>query len=92
MQKTALQQRQHQNKIETIEGKNFFLLYCHSLALYEVASTLSNLILQNLLQITGPYSTTRQFLRRRILVYVLQEFATCRAFQTSSAVFLRNGA
>jgi hypothetical protein len=39
MQKTAFQQRRHQNKIETIEGKTFFFLYCHSLALYEVAST-----------------------------------------------------
>jgi hypothetical protein len=39
MQKTTFQQRRHQNKIETIEGKTFFLLYCHSLALYEVAST-----------------------------------------------------
>ncbi len=53
MQKFAFQQRRHQNKIETIEGKTFFLLYCHSLVLYEVAFTWSNLILQNLLQITG---------------------------------------
>jgi hypothetical protein len=59
MQKTAFKQRRHQNKLETIEGKTFFLLYCHSLALYEVASTWSNLILQNLLQITGPYCPVR---------------------------------
>jgi hypothetical protein len=39
MQKTAFQQRRHQNKIETIEGKKIFLLYFHSLALYEAAST-----------------------------------------------------
>jgi hypothetical protein len=39
MQKTAFQQRRHKNKIEAIEGEKFFLLYFHSLALYEVAST-----------------------------------------------------
>ena len=68
MQKTAFQQRRRQNKIETIEGKTFFLLYCHSLVLYEVASTWSNLILQNLLQITGPYCAYH--LRNRIWNWV----------------------
>jgi hypothetical protein len=53
MQKKGILKRRHQNKIEAIEVKTIFLIYFHSLALYEVAPTWSNLILRILLQITG---------------------------------------
>ncbi len=71
MQNIAFQQRRHQNNIETNEGKTFFLLYCHSLVLYEVPSTWSNLILLNLLQITGPYCTHKPINQFNIRVSTL---------------------
>jgi hypothetical protein len=40
--------------------KTFFLVYFHSLALFELAPTWSNLILRILLQITGTYCVSRK--------------------------------